>query len=89
VKIEVGVLVSFCPVETSVDLTFAEGLISRNLMDRIMPGKGYFPQQGEVGLIVGGPEKDTGGRFTMWEVYVGGRNLWFTEDHLVPKDLNS
>lgn len=87
--IEAGVLVSFCPVETGVDLLFAEGLVSRNLMDRIMPSRGYFPQPGEVGLVVGGPEKDTGGRFTMWEVYVGGRNLWFTEDHLVPKDLNS
>ena len=81
--IEPGVLVDFCHTETSVDLIFEEGLVSRDLMDRIMPGRGYFPQPGELGLVVGGPEKDAGGRFTMWLVYVGGRNLWFTEDHLV------
>jgi len=85
--IEPGVLVSFAPVETSVDLVFAEGLISRDLMDRIMPGRGYFPQKGEAGLVVDGPEFDTGGRHKMWLVYVGGRNLWFTEDHLVPTNF--
>jgi hypothetical protein len=84
-NIEPGVLVSFCSVETSVDLVFAEGLVSKDLTDRIMPGRGYFPHPGEVGLVIDGPEKDTGGRFTMWLVYVGGGNWWFTEDHLVPK----
>jgi hypothetical protein len=84
--IKIGVLVTFCSVETSVDLVFAEGLVSRDLTDRIMPGRGYFPHPGEVGLVVGGPELDTGGLFTMWEVYVGGRNLWFTEDHLIPRE---
>ena len=81
-----GVLVDFCHTETSVDLVFAEGLVSRDLTDRIMPGRGYFPHSGEVGLVVGGPELDTVGRFTMWEVYVGGRNLWFLEDQLVPRE---
>jgi len=81
--IEPGVLVTFCTVETSVDLVFAEGLVSKDLMDRIMPGRGYCPQSGETGLVVGGPELDTGGRFTMWLVYVGGSNWWFTEDHLM------
>ena len=83
-RIEPGVLVSFCSVETSADLVFAEGLASRHLIDRVMPGRGYFPQPGEVGLVVGGPTSP-GGIFTMWEIYVGGRNLWFTEDHLILK----
>jgi hypothetical protein len=87
-RIEPGVLVTFCHVETSVDLVFAEGLMSRDLTDRIMPGRGYFPHQGEVGLVIDGPEKDTGGRFTMWLVYVGGGNWWFADEHLIEKKLN-
>lgn len=83
--IEPGSLIIFCPIETSVDLVFAEGLVSRDLIDRIMPGRGYSPSPGEVGLVIDGPEFDTGGTYKMWLVYVGGANWWFSEDHLVPK----
>ena len=84
--IDTGTLVSFCPIDAHVELVFAEGIKTRLLSDKLTPGTGYFPRPGEIGLVVGGPDFSVGGQFIMWEVYVGGSNWWFTEDHLVAKE---
>jgi hypothetical protein len=82
-----GVLVSFCPVETGVDVVHPVGTNTKSGVERLIPGMHYEPKPGERGLVVAGPEWNSGGNLKLWLVLVASGNWWFPDDCLVNLDV--